>query len=92
LRYFVAPECLRSANLDKKTTLTRITPHRLQALILEDLDRYPNSSSTEINRRIGVEISSRTVKRALDVLTDKGEVGFQGDGRWRNYRLVNPDL
>lgn len=91
LRYFVAPECLRGAKLDKKTTLTRITPHRLQALILEDLQRYPDSSSTEINRRIGVEISSRTVKRALDVLVDKGDVSYQGDGRWRKYRLVNPD-
>lgn len=89
LRYFVAPEWLRGAQLDHKTTLTRITPHRLQALILEDLTRYPDSSSGDINRRIGAEISARTVKRALDQLVDEGRVKFTGERRWRRYRLVS---
>jgi ATP-dependent DNA helicase RecG len=82
---------LRDARLDQKTTLTRIPPHRLHALILEDLSRYPDSSSTDINRRIGAEISARTVKRALDSLIDKGKVTFIGKGRWRKYRLAEVD-
>jgi ATP-dependent DNA helicase RecG len=88
LRYFISPAWLRGAQLDKKTTLTRIPPHRLRALILEDLSRYPDSSSTDINRRIGAEISARTVKRALDDMIEKGKVIFIGNGRWRKYRLV----
>lgn len=87
MRYFVAPEWLRGARLDRKTTLTRITPHRLSALIIEDLARYPDSSSSDINRRIGVEISAKTVKRALDALVAKRQVTYKGERRWRRYRL-----
>jgi ATP-dependent DNA helicase RecG len=87
MRYFVAPDWLRGAQLDRKTTLTRITPHRLHALILEDLARYPESSSADINRRIGLEISAKTVKRALDNLLNTNEVAYTGDRRWRRYRL-----
>lgn len=85
MRYFVAPDWLRGAQLDRKTTLSRITPHRLQALILEDLARYPESSSADINRRIGAEISAKTVKRALDDLVGTGQVAYQGERRWRRY-------
>jgi ATP-dependent DNA helicase RecG len=86
-RYFVAPDWLRGAQLDHKTTLSRITPHRLLALIMEDLARYPDSSSTDINRRIGAEISVKTVKRALDDLVDGKRVIYVGERRWRRYRL-----
>lgn len=91
MRYFVAPDCLRGAQLDHKTTLSRIAPHRLQALILEDLERYPDSSSTDVNRRIGAEISAKTVKRALDDLVDVGQVTHVGERRWRRYRLSNQE-
>jgi ATP-dependent DNA helicase RecG len=91
-RYFVAPDWLRQIHLDDRTTLTRITPHRLKALILEDLGRYPHSSSSEINRRIGAEISAKTVKRALDGLSATGQVIYQGEKRWRRYRLADSSL
>ena len=42
-RYFVPPALLREAGLDALTTLTRVQPHRLRALILEDLERFPDS-------------------------------------------------
>jgi hypothetical protein len=31
------------AGLDQRTTLKRVSPHRLHALVLEVLERYPNS-------------------------------------------------
>lgn len=88
MRYFVTPDLLRGAQLDRKTTLTRITPHRLRALIWEDLKRYPASSSADINRLIGAEISAKTVKRALDALVTEGAVRFEGERRWRRYWLI----
>ncbi|MBK7137246.1 MAG: hypothetical protein IPH73_13870 [Rhodocyclales bacterium] len=87
----VPPEWLRGAQLDHKTTLSRTSPHRLVALILEDLARYPNSSSTDINRRIGVEISAKTVKRALYDLVDAGRVAHAGEHSWRRYRLSDQE-
>ncbi|GAB6190700.1 hypothetical protein JCM39068_04490 [Desulfocastanea catecholica] len=88
-RYFVDPRLLRDSGFNLPTTLKRIEPHRLKALIQEDLGRYPASSSMEINKRIGAEISTKTVKRALDNLIEDGLVVFSGERRWRRYRLTD---
>lgn len=90
-RYFVDPTLLRGADLKLPTTLLRIEPHRLRALILEDLARYPGSSSADVNRRIGAEISVKTVKRALDDLVEVGRVSHEGEHRWRRYRLSSQE-
>jgi ATP-dependent DNA helicase RecG len=87
-RYFVDPGLLRGFNFVSDTTLKRIEPHRLAALILEDLGRYPKSAIGEIRQRIGGEIHPKQVKRALDALIEKGEVRFEGDRRWRRYHLA----
>jgi ATP-dependent DNA helicase RecG len=86
-RYFVPPELIRKAGLDGKTTLVRVEPYRVQQLILEDLERYPNSSRLDIHRRIGEEIPLAVVRRALKKLTDEGRVKGEGVKRWRTYRL-----
>lgn len=88
MKYFASPDLLKQAGMDGRTTLARIQPHRLRALICEDLERYPSSSSTDINRRIGAEISAKTLKRALDELVREGKVRFEGERRWRKYWFV----
>jgi ATP-dependent DNA helicase RecG len=55
-RYFIDPEVLRSLDFASTTTLKRIEPHRLAALLLEDVARYPRSKLGEIHVRIGPEI------------------------------------
>lgn len=87
LRYFVPPKILRSAKLDKKTSLTRIEPHRLQELIREDLRRYPESNISDIHRRIGPEIAIRTVRTAIQKLVAQLEITPQGKNRWSKYSL-----
>lgn len=88
-RYFVDPGLLRHLDFAGETTLKRIEPHRLAALILEDLKRYPKSAIGDTRQRIGSEIHPRQVKRALDGLVDKGDVRFEGDKRWRRYWAVS---
>jgi ATP-dependent DNA helicase RecG len=87
-RYFVPPALLRQAGLDTRTTLKRVQPHRLRALILEDLERFPGSSISEVQRRIGPEIQTRSIKRALDQLVTEGVLGATGERRWRRYRIA----
>nr|QIQ10550.1 hypothetical protein BFBNJELC_00031 [uncultured bacterium] len=87
-RYFVEPALMRSLNFSGETTLKRIEPHRLAALILEDLRRYPESAISDIHQRIGGEIHPKQVKRALESLIERGEVRFEGDNRWRRYWAV----
>jgi ATP-dependent DNA helicase RecG len=84
-RYFVDPGLLRSLKLTGETTLKRIEPHRLAALVLEDLQRYPQSAISEIHQRIGGEIHPKQVKRALEDLIERGAVRFEGNNRWRRY-------
>lgn len=84
-RYFVDPGLLRSLKFTGETTLKRIEPHRLAALVLEDLQRYPESAISEIHQRIGGEIHPKQVKRALEELIERGAARFEGDKRWRRY-------
>lgn len=86
-RYFVPPALLRDAGLDALKTLTRIQPHRVHALVLEDLERFPDSLSKDIHRRVGPEIPDRTFRRALAGLIKEGQVEGTGQTRWRKYRL-----
>lgn len=91
-RYFVEPELLRTLKFPAATTLKRIEPHRLQALVMEDLQRYPESSISEINRRIGEEIQYKQLKRAIDALVETKKVASTGDKRGRRYSLLEADI
>jgi len=87
-KYFVSPSLLRSAGLDDQTTLQRIHPHRLRALILEDLGRFPDSGRADIHRRIEPEINPKTITRALNEMISEGVVVAEKERRWRTYRLA----
>lgn len=87
-RYFVDPSLLRSLQFTGETTLKRIEPHRLAALVLEDLQRYPSSAISDIRQRVGGEIHPKQVKRALEELIERGQVRFEGNNRWRRYWAV----
>jgi ATP-dependent DNA helicase RecG len=84
-RYFVEPEFLRRLEFPSQTSLARIEPHRLDALVLEDISRYPGAAIGKIHERIGSEIKRRQVKLALDRLCDTGKVRPEGDKRGRRY-------
>jgi len=89
LRYFVDPSLLHSMGLEQRTTLARIEPHRLEALILEDLGRYPGSASSEVNRRVAPELKLHVIRGALERLTAKDQVRYEGERRWRRYWIVS---
>jgi ATP-dependent DNA helicase RecG len=86
-RYYVPPALLRDAGLDALTTLTRVQPHRLRALIVEDLERFPDSPKGDVHRRVCPEIPERTFRRALDELVASGRVVATGETRARRFHL-----
>lgn len=87
-RYFVQPDLLRTVGLDERTTLVRVQPHRLKALVLEDLERFPDSSAGDIHRRVAPEVPIRTFSRTLQRLVKDELVEAEGTRRWRKYRAV----
>jgi ATP-dependent DNA helicase RecG len=87
-RYFIEPKLLRNLDFTAPTTLKRIEPHRLAALILEDNGRYPNSSLGEIHSRIGLEIPKQTIKRMTKKLAMELRLGVVGIGKGSKYSLI----
>jgi ATP-dependent DNA helicase RecG len=85
VRYFIEPKLLRDLEFTAATTLRRIEPHRLRALILEDLGRYPDSAIGEIHQRIGEEIDRNQLRTALRSLALSSKVVGRGEKRWRRY-------
>ncbi|WP_157208834.1 ATP-binding protein [Mariniflexile maritimum] len=85
--YYVNPEFLRTTDFIEKTNLKRIEPHRLQELIYEDLKNYPESSISEINKRIGSEINQRTLKAKLDEMIEKELLVKLGEKKGTKYMI-----
>lgn len=87
-QYFVDPVLLTRMEFPSQTTLARIEPHRLRALILEDLRRHPASSLKQIQNRIGQEIPDHQIRKQLHTLISQGDIESGGSKRWRRYRPV----
>ncbi|WP_288126640.1 ATP-binding protein [Thiomonas sp.] len=86
-RYFVDPGLLRTLNFVGGTTLKRIEPHRLAALIVEDVGRYPKSKIGDIHERIGLEIPRSRIRRGIEQLVKAGKLMAEGVKSGTRYRL-----
>ena len=86
-RYFVDPGLLRTLNFVGGTTLKRIEPHRLAALIVEDVGRYPKSKIGDIHERIGMEIPRSRIRRGIEQLVKAGKLMAEGVKSGTRYRL-----
>jgi ATP-dependent DNA helicase RecG len=87
-RYFVDPGLLRSLDFTGGTTLKRIEPHRLAALIEEDVGRYPGARIGDIHQRVGSEIPRSRVRRGLEQLVKDGKLSQEGVRSGTRYRLA----
>ena len=86
-RYYVDPDILRRLEFTTPTSLKRIEPHRLAALIVEDVERYPNSRISDIHERIGTEIPKSLLKRTLTSLVRDKRLILTGTRRTATYRV-----
>lgn len=85
-KYFVDPMLLQTLNFaGAATTLKRIEPHRLAALIEEDVRRYPRSQISDIHARVGAEIPRTQIKRSIAELVRSGRLLSEGIRRGTRY-------
>lgn len=85
-KYFVDPTLLQTLNFaGATTTLKRIEPHRLAALIEEDVRRYPLSQISDIHARVGAEIPRTQIKRSIAELVRSGRLLSEGIRRGTRY-------
>lgn len=87
-RYFVDPGLLRSLDFVGGTTLKRIEPHRLLALIVEDVGRYPGTKMGDIHQRVGLEIPRSRIRRGVEQLVKEGKLVQEGVLSGTRYRLL----
>jgi ATP-dependent DNA helicase RecG len=87
-RYFVDPKILRKLEFPTHTTLARIEPYRIIELVLEDLQRHPNSAFGEIHERIGLEIPVHQVRKQIQELVNQDLLRYKGQNRWRRYWII----
>ncbi len=85
--YFIDPEVLQQADFKGLTNLKKIEPVRLRELIMEVLKTYGESSISNINERIGPEISEHQIRNQLKCLLAEARIRQQGDRRWRRYLI-----
>lgn len=86
-KYFIDPTLLRNLDFVGGTTLKRIEPHRLLALIVEDIGRYPKSKIGDIHQRIGIEIPRSRIKRSIEQLLEENKLKPEGVGSGTRYQL-----
>ena len=82
--YFINPEILKGTAFEK-TDLSSIQEHRLLTLILEDLERYPNSTIEQIHNRIGKEIPLRKLRACLYKAVRENQIKTIGGKKFRKY-------
>lgn len=85
-QYLVNPHLINSARLNIPTTLKSIEPHRLKALIEEDLRLRPFSSISEIALRLP-DVDKSDIQKHVYNMTRQGELQAEGSKTNRRYSL-----
>jgi len=84
MQYYLNPNITKDTSLEK-TDLSGIEEHRLKSLLLEDIEKYPNSSIEEIHNRIGKEIPIRKLRTCLYRAVKNDELQAIGGKKYRKY-------
>ena len=85
--YLINPKLISDAKLDVKPTLKTIEPHRLKALVEEDLKIHPSSKISEIHSRL-VDVDIRDIRKCIYSMVDDSVLEPIGARKNRRYSLV----
>lgn len=85
-QYLVNPKLINNARLNIPTTLKSIEPHRLDALIQEDLRIHPHSSISEIAVRLP-DIDKKDIQKHVYNMIRSGKLTGEGSKTNRKYAL-----
>ena len=85
--YLVNPKLIANSKINIKPTLKTIEPHRLKALIEEDLKLYPKSKSAEIQSRIS-DVPIEDIRKCLFNLEKQSVVFTEGIKKGKAYSLA----
>jgi ATP-dependent DNA helicase RecG len=84
--FLINPKIIVNSRANIKTSLKTIEPHRLIALIEEDLRLHPNSKRREIYNRLP-DVDEKDLKKYLYEMVKSGKINFEGGKTYRSYSL-----
>lgn len=85
--YLINPKLISSSKINIKPTLKVIEPHRLEALIEDDLNRYPNSQVADIQKRLE-DVPLQDIRKKVYAMVKKGLLEHTPDKTYRKYWLA----
>lgn len=85
--YLINPKLISSSKINIKPTLKVIEPHRLEALIEDDLNRYPNSQVADIQKRLE-DVPLQDIRKKVYAMVKKGILEHTPDKTYRKYWLA----
>ncbi|MCU0323891.1 MAG: putative DNA binding domain-containing protein [Spirosomaceae bacterium] len=85
--YLINPKLISSAKINVKPTLKIIEPHRLKALIEEDLRIYPNSKSADIQKRLA-DLPIEDIRKCLVRMEKEELIYSSGLKKTKTYNLA----
>lgn len=85
--YLINPKLISSSKINIKPTLKVIEPHRLEALIEDDLNRYPNSQVADIQIRLE-DVPLQDIRKKVYAMVKKGILEHTPDKTYRKYWLA----
>ncbi len=85
--YTLNAEFVKTAKLNLPTTLKTVEPHRLEALVEEDLRRHGWSGITEIQTRLP-DVDRTELSKAIQTLRNTRKVATRGSRRGMKYNVA----
>ena len=85
--YLLNPKLITSSKINIKPTLKTIEPHRLKALIIEDLERYPKSSIADISKRLP-DVLIVDLRKCIYKMATDGKLIYEGGKTYRKYSVA----
>ena len=85
--FLVNPKLIANSKTTIKTSLKTIEPHRLEALIEEDLRLNPDSLRSDVHSRLP-DVDMDDIQKTLYSMVKKGIVSTSGGRTYRKYKLA----
>ena len=85
--YLINPKLIANSKINVKPSLRAIEPHRLKALIEEDLKLYPNSKTSDIQKRIS-DLPIEDIRKCITILLKEGVILSSGQKKGKTYFLA----
>ncbi|GHT53408.1 ATP-dependent DNA helicase [Bacteroidia bacterium] len=85
--FLINPKIIVNSKTNIKTSLKTVEPHRLVALIEEDLRLHPKSKSVDIQKRIE-DVPIKEIRKYLYKMEDEGIISSEGLKKAKVYLLA----